>query len=272
MAKEWSRRLRDARESLGLSRSELAARASLSGETIRAYETGKRNATAPTLRAIIDALGLEQVERNQVLTAAGFAPEGPPLAPEVTAGYVFTVEEAALQIEEYAWPSMVINESMEIVAANQVAQRLWSIDLFREFPNPVDRNLLTVASDPRFGGKVVNWDEAVGTAIAVLKGHHRGAETEPEGTSAYFAEVIQRFSAGDPEFVGRFVRLWQDVQPRMPKVRWSYPLVWEEPEVGTLRFEIIVSSASEPDALAFNDWIPLDAATWAALSDLGRNG
>ena len=154
---------------------------------------------------------------------------------------------------------------MEILAANKVAQTLWGVDLDREYTGPLERNLLSVASDPRFAEKVTNWEEAVAVGVSILKGHHFGPETQPEGSSAYFSAVMEHFLAGDPKYVRRFLRVWEETPARSPKARWSYPIVWEEPGVGTLHFHIFVSTCSEPDGLAFNDWIPLDAATWERL-------
>jgi transcriptional regulator with XRE-family HTH domain len=268
VALEWSQILKAARERLGLSRAELALRASLSTETVRAYETGRRRATIQSLPLILDALKLERRERNQALVSAGFAPDGALLGPARAPGYNFTLEEAALEVEQYSWPSVVLNDVMEVVVANRVTQRLWGIDLDREFSDPLDRNLLSVASDPRFAPKVLNWDEAVAHAVSVLKGHHLGPETRPEGSSPYFATVMKRFMAGDPTYVRRFLKVWEDTPPRDPKIRWSYPIVWDEPDVGVLRFHVLVSSCNEPEGLAFNDWIPLDAETWRGLEKI----
>ncbi len=57
--------------------------------------------------------------------------------------------------------------------------------------------------------------------------------------------------------------------PRTPNIRWAWriPSFGEEPGVGVMRFRS-VNPASEPDGLGFNDWIPLDAATWHALHRL----
>jgi len=33
-----------------------------------------------------------------------------------------------------------------------------------------------------------------------------------------------------------------------------------------MRFLAMVSTASEPDGLAFNDWIPVDASSWEVLA------
>ena len=48
-------------------------------------------------------------------------------------------------------------------------------------------------------------------------------------------------------------------------MRWGYRVVWRDEEFGEMRFHGIVGTASEPSGLGFNDWIPLDAETWAVL-------
>ena len=42
-------------------------------------------------------------------------------------------------------------------------------------------------------------------------------------------------------------------------------MVWNHPGIGTMRFEALTSSANMVEGLAFNDWIPCDAATWIVL-------
>ena len=39
-----------------------------------------------------------------------------------------------------------------------------------------------------------------------------------------------------------------------------------------MRFHAIVSTASEPDGLAINDWIPLDAESWSVLEAVKARG
>jgi len=74
---------------------------------------------------------------------------------------------------------------------------------------------------------------------------------------------------GDPKYVARFLQLWETAPSAWDKkARWTYPVVWDEPGIGILRFESIASPANDPDGLAFNDWIPLDAATWQGLEQL----
>ena len=50
-----------------------------------------------------------------------------------------------------------------------------------------------------------------------------------------------------------------------PKVRWTCPVTWRDPEAGEMRFHAIMNDANEPAGMAFMDWFPLDAATWPAL-------
>lgn len=200
--------------------------------------------------------------------SAGFAPDGLSVRPQAP-DLMFTREEAAAEIERYAWPAFVADEFMEVVAANRVAQRLWGVDLRYEFTGPLERNLLTVASNPRFADRCLNWDEAVSVMISVFKGHHRGPE-DVESPSAYFEAVLQRLLAGDQKRINRFLSLWDEAPPARPKLRWSYPVLWEEPGVGRLRFHCFMSSANEVDGLSFADWIPIDAAGWDALNILAR--
>ena len=70
---EWFSLLVSARQRLGLSQAELAARASVSLATVKAYEQGKRHPSRPYLIALLDAMKLEVMERNDVLEAAGYA-------------------------------------------------------------------------------------------------------------------------------------------------------------------------------------------------------
>ena len=50
-----------------------------------------------------------------------------------------------------------------------------------------------------------------------------------------------------------------------PKVRWTCPVTWRDPEAGEMRFHAIMNDANEPAGMAFMDWFPVDAATWERL-------
>jgi transcriptional regulator with XRE-family HTH domain len=264
---DWFEMLSSARERLGLTQAQLAAKAHISVPSIKAYESGRRHPSQPYLTTILDALNIDRAERNKILGTAGYASDSYELGPWSDSQFMFTVEEASALIDGSPWPAFLSNEMMEVAAANAPVQRLWSVDLRREFLNPIERNLLSVASDPRFAERCTNLSEVLIVMASVLKGHHRGAEAL-DNPSPYFAAVLERFLGGDPKYIQPFLRAWQDAIPRTPKIRWEYPIVWDDPDVGTLHFLAVVNPASEPDGLAFNDWIPLDSETWAALRKL----
>ena len=263
---EWHLMLARARIRLGVSQADLAARAHVSYASVKAYEQGKRHPSRPYLTAMLDALKIDRVERNLIMAAAGYASDGLSFRP-TNDDLTFTVEEAAREIERYQWPAFIVDEMMGVPCANRMAQRLWGVDLDREFLDPVERNLLSVASNPRFAERCVNLDEILAVMVAVWKGHHRGPESLDD-PSPFFAAMLERFASGDPAVVGRFAHPWQTVPGRTAKLRWDYPVVWDAPGIGVMRFHAFASAASEPDGLSFNDWIPLDADTWLRLEQL----
>lgn len=267
----WPQTLHNTRKALRLSRTDLGRLAGVSSETIKAYELGLRHPTRSLLVSLLDALKIERQARNEILVGAGFAPDGEGLGPGRLPHYMYSPAEAALHVEEMPWPAFVLNEYTEVVAANSLTELLWNIDLEREFPNPLDRSMMAVASNPRFADRVENWDEAMQQAIGVFKGHYRGPE-DVENASPYFAQVLERFLSGSPKYAGRLMELWQETPPRDPKVRWEYEVQWNEPGIGLMSFLSVVNTASEPDGLAFNDWIPIGSETWGRFEELRKKG
>lgn len=269
-ASDWPQALLSARKALRLTRPELGRLARVSPSTIKAYEYGIRQPTRIYLCAILDALRVERLTRNEILVMAGFAPDGDELGASRTPHYMYSVVAAAQHVAGMPWPAFVLNDNTEVVACNRLTELLWGIELEREFPNPLDRSLVSVASNPRFADRVENWEEMVGVGISVFKGHHLGPE-QLDHASPYFSQVLERFLAGDQKYTSRLLSLWQETAPREPKVRWEYEVQWNEPGLGRMRFLAVVNTASEPDGLAFNDWVPVGAETWERLSQLEQH-
>ena len=268
-AGHWQQRLVAARQAEGLSQLQLAAAAGISLATLKAYEQRRRKPSRTLLTRLLDALKLDRRERNEILAAAGYVPDGPWIGPQ-NPDYLFTLEEAKTYIDARPWPAAVMSELMEVLAANQLLQAVWGVDLSRELNSPVERNILSVISLPRFDGQLKNWDEVVAAGIAVIKGHYLGAETQPEGSSAYFQAVMQHFLDGDPKYLKRFMELFQETPGMRGKIRWQIPVRWNHPVVGDLNFEVVINTANDPNGLAFSDYVPLDAGTWTALERLRR--
>lgn len=266
MAQDWSQWLLEARKRVGLSRPELARRASLSPETIRAYEQGRRRPTIGSLAAILDALKLDRTEGNRIRLALGFAPDDRDFGTRDLASR-YTVEELKAELEGLPWPAFVANEMMEVVVANGLVQELWGVDLTQEFLEPTERSLLRVASNPRFADRCLNWDEAVGTMLGMWKGHHRGPESL-ESPSPYFRRVLQDLLSGDPKYVRRFLDLWERTPAREPKHRLHYRVVWRDDTAGEMRFFCIQGTAGPGEGVGWHDWIPADAESWQRLARL----
>jgi transcriptional regulator with XRE-family HTH domain len=171
----WNDRLRRARRVVGMTQAALAQAAGISMQTVRAYERRRRHPTRPHLVAMLDALRVERGERNTILTSAGFAADGRSLRPPGD-DLAFTRAEAGAEVRCYRWPAFVTDEFATVVSANRAAETLWAVDVAEELADAIDRNLLTVLSNPRFADHVLNWEEAVTIVISVFKGHHRGGE------------------------------------------------------------------------------------------------
>ncbi|MEO8457118.1 MAG: helix-turn-helix domain-containing protein [Chloroflexota bacterium] len=266
----WGDDLRAARQVVGLSREALARISGLSASTVKSYEDGSRNPSRPMLIALLYALRVDLRVRNSILIEAGFAPDLESETAGEPSGYMYSLEEAKEHVDQMPWPAFVFKEVFEVVCANEITERVWDIDLEREFTPGIERNMLAVSSRPRFTDICENWDDMARVAIAILKGHHRGAE-QLEQLSPYFAEVMQRFQTGNPQYVGRFLALWQGTPARDPKIRFLYPAVFNLPGIGRMSFISVVNTCNEPEGLAFNDWVPTDAESWVNLEKLRRS-
>lgn len=265
MGSDWREYLRDARKRLGLSQRALAESTGVSLETVRGYESGKRNASRVGLESLIAALKIPNVIANEMRESAGFAPVMFQFAGDEHFSY--RLDELPAAVEETPWPQFVVNDAFEVVAANAWVSAVWDIDFAHELSvrSRPQMNLLSVASDHHFADRLKNWDEVVAMFVSVFKAPYPTSYSL-DAPTPYFNEVIAQFLNGDPAFLARLLKIWAEAEPRKSKVRWSYPIVWEDPEFGVMRLHGIVTNASFADALAFNDWIPLDAESWQVLT------
>jgi transcriptional regulator with XRE-family HTH domain len=266
VTEDWNIALRRFRERLTLSRTELAYLTHISPETLRAYEAGRRRPSRQALNAILAALRLDRLQANGIRHLLGFAADYLQLDQREPT-YMFSLPELQEEVERIPWPEFVVDENLQVVVANRVTQKLWDVDLEREFPTIQERNMLRVATGQRFGQRLVNWEETVALAVAVWKGHHPDAESL-ELSSPPYRRVVEELMGGNPDRVRRFIDVWDRTPGWSPKVRVRYPVVWRDPAYGEMRFVGLATTANQWEGLLFDDWHPVDAETWQRLEAL----
>ena len=264
---DWRKRLRHERAQLGLTREQLAERCGLSKEAIRGYEDGRRRPRREHLAQVMYALRLDSTDRRQIMVDAGFAPDARVDAQLLSENW-HTVESAVAECERHAWPAFVLDEAGDIAGANAAYQALTGQDLSPG--SRTERSAFVLASTPSYADHLVNFDEAVSVILGVFKSS-RLAPTDLQRPEPRFKDAIERFAAGDPDYVRRVGEIWA----RTPidwtrKEHWSYPVIWRHAPGVILRFESLVTTASIVDEMLIIDWIPLDARTWRILDRITR--
>jgi transcriptional regulator with XRE-family HTH domain len=248
-----------------LTQAELGSAAGLSAEAVRKYEAGARTPTREHLGALLRVLQVPQVRAREILAAAGFSAADTLFPHEAFPGYHFTAEEAAAEVAAAPWPRFVVNDAQEIVAANRAAELLWGVDVAGELAarGRAARHFLALMAEPQFMSRIANFEECLAMVVGVLKGVPAGGPAIDE-PGPWAEQVLARFAAVNPAALSVLLRVWERTPARPPKSRWSYRIVWCEPE-GEIRFTGLVTSASEQDGLAFSDWLPTDAASHLIL-------
>jgi transcriptional regulator with XRE-family HTH domain len=266
---DWRAMLRDERHRLRLTQAALATASDLSEEAIRKYEAGVRSPSREALFRILEALQVPADRAREIVTDAGFAATERLFPTAVNPGYFYTRTSAARYVEEVPWPRFLANNVMEIVVANRAARLLWNVDFETELRRRSRPQLhfLSLLVEPRFAAHFANFDECLATLVSVLKGVPRGGAAL-EHPGPWVRSVLAQYAANDHEAIARLLHAWEIATPAEPRVNWSYRVVWREPDTELIDFAGLVSTASETDGLAFNDWIPADAASHATLERL----
>jgi transcriptional regulator with XRE-family HTH domain len=262
----WRTIIRAERLRVGLTQAEVARQAGLAGETIRKYEAGTRLPSREALERILEVLQVPVSTVHAVMLDRGFHHPESRFLPNKEPGYYFTLGELPDAVDQVPWPMFTSNELGEIAAANRAAQALWGLDFAAELGrrSRVTANLFVAMAEPGIADRIANWDEILRHFVALYKAVP-AAQTMLDAPGALFSEIIAAFATVSPQRLGRLFELWQTTPPREAKVRWMYPVVWREPGFPEIRFHGIVNPASEPLGIGFNEWIPVDAASHAAL-------
>jgi transcriptional regulator with XRE-family HTH domain len=177
------------RRARNLSQLALAHEANVSPRHVCFVETGRAKPSRDMVLLLADTLAVPLRERNALLLAAGFAPmfresrlDAPELAPVRTA-------LAAILKQQQPYPAVVMDRHWDIVAANEVATRFFSVLLDGRTP-AVAGNVLRLMFHPDgLRPRVENWEDV---AHALIRRVHREAVegTLDDAGRALLAEVL----------------------------------------------------------------------------------
>jgi transcriptional regulator with XRE-family HTH domain len=252
------RRWRDLRK---LSQLELAEHAGVSSRHLSFIESGRSQPSRQMLLTLADALEVPLRERNQLLTAAGFAPVYSQRAldsPEVAA----VLKSIELVLERMdPFPCVVMNHLWEVQRANQAAMRL--IAHFvppEEIEQPL--NLVKLLFSPAMRATVENFEQI---APAFAQQLHRETLAGDEEAKALLDQVLKQ--PGVPESWRR-VELGAHLSPVVP-------LVLRKGELRLSLFTTLATLGTPLDVtlqeLRIETYLPADEATARALEILGAH-
>lgn len=265
-ALDWRHALREHRKARGFTQTRLAREASLSLSALKQYETGQRHPSAEALDAIIAALGLTAEQSSAIRAGAGFAPDMRRIFYERLGPY--DVHDLQEQANRYSWPVFVANLAADILVANEPFFRVLGSELEQLFrADATQRNLLSVASDPRFAKRVRNWDESMRFFIGLMKGEERW-QHNLERPVPMLEGPLRRFLDGDPELIRRTLSLYESAAPVRHTTRIASRFVWALEDGREITFKSLIHVADLYQELSWHDWIPETAADHAVLESV----
>lgn len=258
---DWHEQLRVARESAGMSRREVAVTSRLSADSLRSYELGRRRPTREHLLHVLQCIKVDQATRNRILAGAGFAIETPiDRFPEPNV----STKEAVKMARERPWPAFLVDSKLEILALSAPAWRLLG-QFDRDLP--ARRSVLTVITRREVRTRVQNLTPILSLVVQFFK-HGVPHESSLERPGPYLSRILQQLVGGDPALVAKFSELWAATPPFQTRITGTvYPCVWNS-DVGTMRFNGLITCLNAAEGLYCHNWIPADAQSHLLLEKL----
>ena len=253
MQDHWRQTLRQYRIRRDLTQVSLGTRAGGSEGAGRAYENGLRRPGRATLDGLIGALGIPLEDANAIRTAAGYPARG--VDRSVLIESDVTAEAAA-----YPWPVFVLNQSFEIVAANEPLRSLWRVNVSPSSDGrPV--SLFGLLSASEVAPHIANWDEFAALVVGIWRRGDRSLENPP----IHLVEGVESFVMGDPQYLARLLRVWERALPLPTQPRLHCDVYWTRAMGSDLHFFAAMTMLDSENEWSWHDWIPADAVTWRAL-------
>ena len=180
MLSAFGEKLRQWRDSLGLSQLELSEAAGVSSRHISFIETGRSRPSRSMVMRLAETLGVPLRERNALLVTAGFAPLYPerPLD-EHDLAPVRGALELVLRSHEPC-PAFVLDAGWNILVANAAHHRMLRQLLPEDTPLPEPVNVIRLVLDPALlRPRIGNWP-----AVAHVLAHRLRRQLRSPGLSA----------------------------------------------------------------------------------------
>lgn len=180
--------LREWRAARRLSQLDLALEAGLSSRHLSYVETGKSQPSREAVARLADALELPLRERNELLVAAGYAPQYAERSLDQPALAQIRRAIDLLLAQQEPYPAFLIDRRWNILGANRAALRVNRFLLDgRDSPH---RNMLRHFFDPAdLRGAVANWNEVAGSLMRHLHATVRAAPADA-AARALLEEVL----------------------------------------------------------------------------------
>jgi transcriptional regulator with XRE-family HTH domain len=261
--------IRAERLRLGLTQQQVADGGQVSVETIRKYEGGFRSPSRDRLTHLLASMELPQSRARAVLNAAGFASPDTLFPGDRSGAYYSGEAEARAEIEISPWPKFVVNDALDVVAANRATIGLWDLEPGFEASGRTRAqvNLLAIMAEPRVAHHLANLDACFVAAVGILKAAHERGERSDDG-AGFVEAVLAECAARNPSTIRRLLRIWETTPAANPRAQAIYEVLWRDGESLKIRFVAVMSVCSEQDGLVYHDWHPADAASHANLERL----
>jgi hypothetical protein len=171
------------------------------------------------------------------------------------------------EVDACPWPAFVANQAIDVPFSNLPMARILRADPESDLLVREERNLLSQVTNRRFVDLFANFDEVVTFMIGTVKGDPRWQQSLAN-PSPWMRSRFEMLSGGDPDYLARFLRLWNDAPPIPHRARHTYPVRMHHPNGALMRFRASATIADLWNELTWHDWIPEDAETWQLLADL----
>ena len=144
---------------------QLAVELGISSKHISFIETGRSMPSKEMILKISAFLSMPKRETNRALYSAGYAPIYTELSvSDESLKPIFEAIERMIQ-NHMPYPAIVLNQSWDVVMANDSAQNLLRGLGYSEYTNLIEA---LIADNPKTS-KIINWHEAVSAVLARLK-------------------------------------------------------------------------------------------------------